>query len=84
MQKPVPAEWQVRSPLHRAAYEACQHNMRHKPADCVCCGCHTDGVHEDIPTDHIRVWLGDERCPAERRALERIIASRLLTVVITR
>jgi hypothetical protein len=79
MMQPIPEWWEHWTPLHRAAWEACQYNQRHKPADCVCCGCHTDDVDRAIPDDHLRVMIRDERCPAERRALARILLSRAVT-----
>ena len=79
MMTAVPDDWRDRSDLHRRAWEHCQRNAVAKPADCICCGCHTDQVDAGIPADHIKVMIGEEACPAEKRALARILLSRAIT-----
>lgn len=69
-----PGRWH---PMHGEAWQDCQRRARDKPRDCVCCGCHTDEVHESIGDFHLTDMIDAAQCPAERRALERILASRL-------
>jgi hypothetical protein len=62
--------------LHIAAALACDENARHKPGDCTCCGCHTDAVDPTISDYGLRVLIDTIDCPAERRALTRILYGR--------
>lgn len=45
-----------------------------RPADCTCHGFHTDAVDETFTIALVASILEAERCPAERRALARILS----------
>lgn len=47
-----------------------------KPRDCTCNGYHTDYAGPELSTSTLEVLKQTEECPAERRALARIIAGR--------
>lgn len=50
---------------------------RHQPpSDCTCDGFHTDAADVSVSNATLHVLVEMERCPAERRALLRIIARR--------
>lgn len=46
-----------------------------RPADCTCHGFHTDGADRDVTNATLVAIRDMETCPAERRALDRIINS---------
>lgn len=48
-----------------------------KSHDCTCDGYHTDDADKDISVATLEVIKAMETCPAERRALARVIASRI-------
>lgn len=72
----IPADWAQRSPIHQQALAYCRQRAEHKPLDCSCCGCHTDQVDRAIDNAVLIDMVALEQCPAERRALLRILASR--------
>lgn len=76
----IPEEWSV-VPINRSARDQDDNNwgrlkIMSRPSDCICEGWHTDSVDESITTATLEILQRVENCPAERRALARIIASR--------